>query len=131
MYRLYFSSKHNSFITLSNLFTVLDKRLTCLSKLLLLLSKLYLYDCDHFDSAIRCQRKSPYMKSNYEPHYKRALTTVTELQKEVQAYRDVKDTLKRKFSTVYTFLKTYEARQKNMCPNPQNASDEYALRNKR
>lgn len=34
-----------------------------------------------------------YEQKNYEPHYKRALTTITELKTEVQAYRDLKDTL--------------------------------------
>ena len=37
--------------------------------------------------------RSLHEQSNYEPHYKRALATVTELQIEVQAYRDLKDTL--------------------------------------
>ncbi|XP_071790330.1 uncharacterized protein [Asterias amurensis] len=37
--------------------------------------------------------RSLHEQSNYEPHYKRALATVTELHIEVQAYRDLKDTL--------------------------------------
>ncbi|XP_022109684.1 CAP-Gly domain-containing linker protein 1-like isoform X2 [Acanthaster planci] len=36
-----------------------------------------------------------YKKNNYESHYKRAIVTIAELQTEIQAYTDLKDTLQR------------------------------------